>query len=306
MKKTITVFLAAIIAVLLYVPAFAFVPIKVKSIREDYASKLSGVMLDGDAVEASSLSEIAARPASELEIALVGNDESPHLFFDQNGMPLNTADVTVSRMRAANMEIRLDAAYGGELLKNVELGVRNAGTSASVPVIRLRFPDEYAGLDPLDFSAAIYILIGGKEQAGSGIELAGTFGNPEIEVNSGDVTVSADSAVLLAAEDIPLILIEAGSDVVVEASLREGERYLVTAVPSRDAGDISLVEENNGVESVIKLKASGFEPWQIKSVSIQSEQFLQVYNGDGELLGNTLLKLPYAEKYYLMSKPAGY
>lgn len=301
MKKLVAVFVAALISITLCLNVSAFVPQKIKSLRGDFAARLSDIRLDGEAIDVSGLTRIEARPASELEIALVGNDADLNLFLDQNGMPVNTADVTMSRMRAANVAVRVDVTSGGDILGNVELAVRNAGASAR-PVIRLRFPDEYASLDPVDFSAELCVLIGGEEQPGAKLELAGTLGNPEIAVDAKDMTVSAKSTVLLAKEDIPLISIDAGSGVLVETSMRAGTRCLVTAAPSRDARDLALIGEESGVVEVIKLVTTGFEQEQIKSVSIVSGQILQVYSENGERLGNTSQKLPYAGKYYLASK----
>lgn len=301
MKKAVLFFYAAMISIALCLHVSAVAPQKIKSLRGDFASRLSDINLDGEAIDASSLTRIEARPASELEIALVGNDADMDLFLDQNGMPVNTANVTMSRMRAAGVTVRADITSGGDVLENVELAVRNAGAAAR-PVIRLRFPGEYASLDPVDFSAVLCVSIGGEEQPGARLELAGTLGNHETRVDSSDMTVSADSTVLFANDDIPLISIDAGAGVLVDASMRAGDRCLVSAAPSRDAHDLALIGADSGVVEVIKLIATGFEHGQIKSVSIENGQIMQVYDENGERLGSTSQKLPYAKKYYLENK----
>lgn len=301
MKKTVAFLLAALVLAMLCLPVSAFVPQKIKSLRGDFASSLTDISLDGEAIGASGLTQIRAYPASELEIVLAGSLPDIDLFLDQNGEPINTADVTISKMRATNVVVKADILTGIDILKDIELTVRNAGTSAAKPVIRLGFPNECESLESIGFSAIFCISVSGEEQAGSNFKISGVFGNPEIEVDSGDMAVNANSAVLLAKDNIPLISVDAGHGVLAEVSMRAGGRYLLKAASSDDEYDLALIQESNGVVDVIKLNVAGFERNQIISVNIENEQILQVYDENGKWIGTTSQKLPYAEKYYLRS-----
>lgn len=299
MKKTAATTIALILSIAMCFPASAFVPQKISSLHPAFASRLSDMSFEGQTIDASSLTALEAHPASELEIVLSGTGAEADLFLDRNGAPINTADVTISKMRAANVAVRVDAKSGGEYLEVVELNVKNAGTPASKPVLRVVFAREYGGVNPKSFDAELVIFVNGSEQPQSRLRVAGSFGCPEITVTAADSAVDSGGAVLIAGENIPSIEVNAGCNVKVQASMSAGGRYLITAKPG---GDTELLSENNNVADVLELSSAGFRSGQIKGVYIESDEKLYVYDASFKAIGMTGEKLPFSEKYYLTVK----
>lgn len=303
MKKIIiAVILALTVSILAAVPAYAAAPQKIKSVHPQFAEKLSYASVSGERIPVSSLQNLGVYPGSELEIVLAGRGENADLFFDQNGKPVNTADVTASKMRATGVTSELYAETGEDLIESVGITVQNAGTPAAKPVLRVCFVSDFDGLNPESFSFTVYISIGGVRQEQSGINIAGTLGNPEITANSSDAGIYADGFVISAEEDIPYIELHAGCGVTVAASLKQGGRCRVQAKTGDEPSDMAAMEKHNALADVIELEAYGFEDGDITGVRIETAQPLSAYDENGEFLGvaSGTEVLPFREKYYLV------
>lgn len=302
MKKIIAVILAIVVSAHIAAPFYAAAPQKVKSLHPEFAGKLFSATLSGEAVSVSSLQSLTVRPGSELIVILAGREPDANLFFDQNGEPVNTADVTVSKMRATGVTAGISAAAGEHLVEIADIGVQNPGTPAAKPVLRVRFTQDFDMLEPEPFELSVYISIGGAKQEQSALRIAGTFGSPEIMVDSAYVGVYAEGSVVVALEDIPYIELQAGYGVTVAASLRQGGRYRVQARAGDDPSDMEAMEKNSALTDVIALDTAGFDGVEISGVRIESAQGVAAYDEDGELLGTTTdaRALPFRGKYYLV------
>lgn len=304
MKRIISVILALAVSACICAPFSAAAPQKVKSLHPEFAAKLSSVELSGRRVPLSSLQNLSAQPGGELEIVLAGKGSDVDLFLDQAGRPVNTADVTVSKMRATGVAAEVYAETGGDLIESVDIGVKNAGTPAAKPVLRVGFAPDFRGFEPESFALRVYISIGGVRQEQSEMIIAGTLGRPEVLVDSTFAAVYAEGCVVAAQEDIAYIELQAGYGVTVTASLKQGGRYRVQAMTGDDPDDLEDMEKDSAIVDVIKLDTAGFEIGDISGVRIECEGSLEAYDRDGAFLGETTRALPFRGKYYL-SRPDG-
>ncbi len=301
MKRLITATLAALVAVALSMPAFAFVPQRIKLLHPQFAEQITKCELSDTGFELTDLAHLEVFPASVLEIPLVG-DSNSSLFLDQNGNPINSADVTIAKMRAANLNVHLEVETGGKFINGVELTVKNAGTRAAKPILRIAFIHDYEEVSRAEFSASVALLFGAEEQIQSKFKISGNFGNTETEISSADASIFAASSVLVAKENVEKIIVDAGDGLSATVKMYKDGRYLLYATESSDPSDIVLREANKSIVKVLKLNTVGLKPEQIESVRIDSNDVLQVYGEDGSRLGTTDSALPVAKKYYLADK----
>lgn len=302
MKKAAVVIMSMLCAVGLCFSVYAFAPQRINSLHPEFANQISVVLLDGEAVEPSGLGSLTVYPGAALEIVLAGGSDNPDLFLDQNGLPIKTADVTASKMRAANIAYESENLNASGIRVSTEITVINAGGAAARPVLRILFPHQYNDIAPMSFSLAYTLSVNGEVQPPSRLAISGSFGNRELALTSSDTRAYAGTAVLAPVEDIASISLDAGSGVTVEASLYAGGRYLLSAGSKTGGDDARLLEENRHVVNIITLDALGFNAGQIKSVSLDMEQNYFVYDAGRNFIGRTSEALPFSEKFYILDK----
>ena len=306
MRKIVSFLIAAVISAGIFTQAPAAAsPQALRSLHPAFSEQIFDISLDGSPVAPGSLTGIDIYPDSVLEIVLAGEGENADLFLDQNGLALNTADVTASRLRAARASVLVETHEGGLFVESAGLKVRNPGSPFSMPVIVISFARSFADLDPMPFSFDVFITMGGIKQTQSAITVSGMFGNRELAVTSGDAAIAPDGAVFLAHTDIESIEIDAGYGIFVTASLRANGRYRVVSSPSTETGDLEALSLNARLVEIILIDYIGFFDGDISQVSIDTEENLFVYDEDGLFIGMTSDSLPPLSKYLLTTRRIG-
>ena len=307
MRKIVSFLIAAVMSagIFTHAPAAAS-PQALRSLHPAFSEQIFDISLDGSSVTPGSLTDISIYPDSVLEIVLAGEGENADLFFDQNGLAINTADVTASRLRAARASVLVETQHEGVLVvESAELKVRNAGGPFSRPVIVISFARSFSDLDPMPFSFDIFITMAGIKQPQSAITVSGIFGNRELAVTYEDAAIAPDGAVFLAYTDIASIEVDAGYGIFVTASLRAGGRYRVVSSPSTETGDLEALSLNPRLIEIILIDYIGFSDGDISEVSIDTEENLFVYDENGGFIGMTSDSLPPLSKYLLTTRRIG-
>ena len=302
MRKIFSVFIAFILTAGMIFCVSADAPQVLRALHPEFSERIFDISLDDAPVARESLSDMSAHPGSVLRIVLSGESENADLFLDQNGLPMNIADVTASRLRAARVSVQVEASEGSFAVEGAELTVRNAGSPFSRPVIEIYFAKSFAELSPIDFSFDVFVTMGGVRQPQSGMTVSGIFGNREITAGADDTAIAPDGAVILAEADVPSVEIDAGYGVFVTAALRAGERYRAASAPSSEPGDLNTLALDARLVDIILIDYSGFQPGDVKEVHINTEENLFVYDEHGKFIGMTSGSLPPGSKYLLATR----
>lgn len=274
-------------------------PRKIRSLHPQFADELAYAELDGQPVSTGELSDLQVFSDSILRIYLRGNGGSS-LFLDQDGEAMHTADVTMSRLRAAEVEVSVSVAEDQAISVVAGLSYGNGGTvlSGASPFIELRFDvgSFIAEDQPFDLECTLFLL--GKPQEQARLRIAGIICVQEQYVYADDGPLALKGGqVVCAGEDIPSIALLLNEEITLYTAMESGQRSFATARLLQRTSDAPV----DGI-----IKAYGLDTFNLDKsltrVKIRSEQALYVYDGAGDYLGVTADQLPYSDIYYLSSK----
>lgn len=303
MKRALTALtaLTAFIAAAVFtISAFAAVPQKIKSMHPQFAGELYFAELDGVAVPMDGLTDLAVQAGSELRIYLLGQNDT-YLFFDQLGEGIAPADISLSRLRAAQIAVRYaEDGAEGEAVRSVELGYsfKTANLPTAAPFISVKFAPGFSGIDDTAFSITVSLSIVEEPQPQTEIQISGAMRMVERFVSSADGEIDiGDGVVVVPTEPLRRARIALGGGVTITASLEEGERYY---------GVARMEEQDTGADPVETVKVCILDTIGLgdtaATVEIDSDVTLHVYGEDGAYLGTTRDPLPFSETYYLISR----
>lgn len=275
-------------------------PKKIKALHPAFADRLAYADLDDQAIPVSELSDLDVQPGSVLRLYLVGeNGES--LFLDQNDDPFPTADVSMSRLRAASVEITLSAPEQVQsviVVADLASAARHSELSSTVPYIELQFYSVGVLVQDQPFTLEIGLEMAGKQQEQSRIQIDGYMRVAERYLYAEDTAVDLrQGQVVYAQENIAEIAVRLSDTVVLYSSMESGGRYSADIQALMEWGDVPV--EN--IVLAYRLETIQFQA-ETSTVKIDSNQKLYVYDEQGTCLGTTGSRLAYADTYYLSSK----
>lgn len=297
MKRFITGVLVLCVAVGISVPVFAAVPQKIKSLHASFAQQLTVAELDDVPVSQDDLSNLVVHAGSRLCIFLQG-EEGESLFFDQNGAAIPTADLSLARLRAA--QIALEQPYGdaADVVESVQI----SGVPGGVPYLQVQFQQEFFSTEDLPFSFSLQLSMAGKALDETALQLSGVMRTVQREVYAQEDPIDLrDGVVIQAAESISQAQLLLGEGVTITANLRQGEKYYgVATVETVAAAQPGTPPQPYRLYTlqVIHLDEPG------SRVRIDSDVTLHVYNAKGEYLGTTRSELAYSDQYVLTTRRA--
>lgn len=300
MRRICILLLAVLLLLVWAVPVFASVPQKIKGLHPQLTQALYYIELDGEMLSVDWLSALEVKPGSELRIYLLGKDGGS-LFADQNGNPIPTADVSVSRLQAAKISVNAPQEERLGVVESVAFAYSDKTDllPSAAPYIGIRFVPELASLEDIIFTLPLTISIGGGQNSEE-IILSGSITIDELSISRDETAIDlSGGAIAVPEENMRNVRIFLGDGVFLTANLEKDKRYF--AVATLEAA--SSTQESVSVEMVrvYSLKAIGFDN-EATWVQIESDRLLHVYAEDGAYLGTTRDQVPYSEQYYLVNR----
>lgn len=294
-----------VLALLLAVPfhgAALTAPQKIKALHEQFAEQISCVELDGSFVEAEQLSALGVHAGSELRVYLTGRDGS--LFLDQNGLPVPTADVTLSRLRAARISLEIQDEAAQAAVESVEFAYshKTEALPSASPYIQIRFVEDFVSVEDSEFSFEVGLSIAGELQQQTVLSLTGLMQVTEVELPVGSAEADiGDGSVVRAAEDRESVLLQLGEEVTIQAAVSEGEKYYGVAKLEEQRSESGAADTGGEVLKIYSLQSVNLDR-PGNQVRIHSDITLHVYNAQGRWVGTTRDALVYSERYYLINQ----
>lgn len=302
-KRLLAFVLALAVSVTLSTQVAAGLPSKIGSVHMQFAQSLEVCTLDGASIAKESLSDLTIEPSSELRIYLCGEGGAP-LFFDQSDALMRTADITLSRLRAAQLTVAIAEGHSTALVQSLEFAYGNASVCGSAPYISLRFAQEV--LDETSFSFVVELRMLGQPLANTAIPISGVLKPNYRSIRPGEVVVDVrDGAVALSQQDIPQVEFLIGNGVSIKAPIRQGDKFF-GAAQLETLPLPSTVSEENATDPLSPVKAYHLRTALLDRsqyrVCIQDDTTFYVYDEDMRYLGTTLEDLPYSDTYYLSER----
>lgn len=302
MKKVTALLFVLSLIVSLTFTGNAAVPQKIRSINPDMAQKLEFFELNGSAITVDELTDLNINAGSELYIYLQDKDGAS-FFNDQNGTPISTGDLTMSRLYSAQLGVE-QIEGESQIIESIQLGF---GSSASfdinsAPYVRIKFTDQCISIDDLPFSATVALTLGGQVQQQSALEIYGVLETESRDVYAADMPIDIeDGTIINALEDISSAKLIIADNVTITANLEEGQRYC-GKVEVRQASPSELgIQAENMLYDVYTLSVINLDnPDTTVKINSESTQF--VYNAAGEFMGTTRNELPFSDEYILTNK----
>lgn len=295
MKRVLASLLAACCMFMMTAAAWAFVPQKISSLHPQFAQELSEFELDGNVISYDDLSSLEVYAGSELRIYLVGSNRETSLFFDQNGDSISTADVSVAKLRAAQLSVW--AEDDTQMVDRVEFGyARKAGSrQTAAPYVRIVFTKQSQKLDSQPFNLQVGLKMGKNAVDGTELTLSGALGMREISATAAvDYLDVSDGSSVVAEENVERIALNLGHGLRLETSLKQGRKYYATVSPEEESS-------SGNVAAVYRLHAVGFQSGGT-SARFDLDTLYYVYNDSGKYLGTTRQPLPFSQTYVLRIK----
>lgn len=301
-QKILALLLAPLVVLSLTLGVAAAPPQKISALHSQFAQQLQIVELDGGEIPPSSLSALDVYSGSELRIYLLGGGEDQRLFYDQNGEPIPTADISLSRLRAGQVSVNCDEHEA--VIRSVSLAYSNKAGSlpTAAPYIRVEFAPEFFSVEDVAFSAVLSLSLAGEEQLQTRLELAGAIRTKVVEVSGEDTAIDIqDGSVLLATENIPSISLALGDGVSVHTRLQAGRKYYAAAHLQAEETVEASANTPAKILRIYSLEDIGLDR-RGTTVLIDSEVPMYVYGADGGYLGTTRTRLPYSPQYSLSNR----
>lgn len=304
MKRIYAVLLALLMVLFLTVPAIAATPRKIKTLHPDFAGCLYLAELDGSSV--AGLDALTVAPGSQLRIYLIGQGEDQSLFFDQDDMPIPAADVSVSRLRAAQVSLSRPKGKDARAIQSVEFGytAKTSSLPTACPYIEITFAADTASVKDIPFAYTLTLSMAGEVQEQTALEITGIIMPQQREVTAADTEVDIqDGALLVAREDVRGISVIIGEGISITANLKAGERYYGVATIDTEEVFAAAAGTPGEVLKIYSLQTVNLDRAPNK-VRFESELLLYVYGADGAYLGTTDTPVAYSEQYYLTNRKA--
>lgn len=302
MKRIYTALLALLTALCLAIPVFAATPRKIKTLHPDFAGCLYITELDGSSV--SGLDALTVEPGSQLRIYLVGPGEDQSLFFDQDGLPIPAADVSVSRLRAAQISVSKPEGRDAKVIHSVDFAytAKTSSIPAACPYIEIKFASDTASIKDIPFAYTLTLSMAGEVQEQTTLEIAGVVAPQQREVTAADTEVDIqDGALLIAREDVRGISVTIGEGISITANLKAGERYYGVATIDTEETSAPKAGTPGEILKIYSLQTVNLDR-SANKVRFESDLLLYVYGADGSYLGTTDTPVAYSEQYYLTNR----
>lgn len=291
MKKLAAVLLTIVLLSGITLPVHGVgMPQRIRAVSDSFADELFYAELNGEAVSWEELDSLQATPGRELRIYLTG-EEGGALFRDQEDLPVATADVTMSRLRAAQVEPEISDPSG--VIESCTIGYAPKQRMLGVPYVSLVFVSR---LEEIPFTLEVGLTIHGSRQDASYIEISGVLSPSFTEVYADSQVDLRGGVVALAVEDIPQDSLQIADDVYIYCELNAGGQYSGTA--NREVPGVLLADFYQWRYTLQTMNLDFAD----SLVEIRTAQAYYVYSADGRYLGTTDEMLPYADCYYLSNQ----
>lgn len=276
-------------------------PQKIKSLNGQLSQYLTVIELDGTEISSQELDSLHVQAGSELRIYLA-DPQGNSLFYDQNGDPIPTADVSLSKLRAARITLAPLDGDAADAVEKVEFAyaIKAKGLPTGAPYISVTFLSDLFRVDPIPFSFVLQLCQDGLPVSQGEVSVSGLLLTVEQDVTADDDTLDIhDGVVAVAVDDVSGIVLDLGDGLTMTANLTQGERYYGVA-------HLELEEPENAPTSAEIRKVYSLQTIHLDHpdniVHIYSPVTLHVYTADGKYAGTTRDGLPCSDRYYLTNK----